>query len=97
MTGIILHNGAELPGNFSAVAGAGSQAADSIQGCLQAYTGVLDVSSGKMSNAAMEYGQHVNQTQTALNDTAMQVNQAAQSHHGEVTDLDAGFAGSVGI
>jgi len=97
MSGMILHNGAELPGNFGALTSAGAQCSDNIQGCLNAYTGVLDVSAGKMSNAAMEFGQHVHQTQTSLNDTAQQVNMAAQSHHGEVSDLDAGFAGSVGI
>ena len=97
MSGMILHNGAELPGNFGQLTSAGQQCADSIQGCLSSYTSLLDVSDGKMSLSAMEYGQHVHTTQTALNDTAQQVNQAAQSHHGEVNDMDAGFAGSVGI
>ncbi|UCN12887.1 MULTISPECIES: hypothetical protein [Mycobacterium avium complex (MAC)] len=97
MSGMILHNGAELPGNFAALSSTGANCGDHIQQCLQSYMGVLDVSDGKMSNSAMEFGQYVNQTQTGLNDTAQNVNMAAQGHHGEVNDLDAGFAGSVGI
>lgn len=97
MSGVILHNGAELPGNFGLLTSYGQQCGDHIQSCLNAYTGVLDVSDGKMSQAAMEFGQHVHQSQTSLNETAQNINQAAQNHHGEVNDLDAGFAGSVGI
>ena len=97
MSGIILHNGAELPGNFVALTSTGAQCGDHIQQCLNSYMAVQDVSSGRMTDSAMEFGQYVHQAQTGLNDTAQNVNMAAQGHHGEVNDLDAGFAGTVGI
>ena len=39
MSGMILHNGAELPGNFAALSSTGANCGDHIQQCLQSYMG----------------------------------------------------------
>jgi hypothetical protein len=96
MSGMILHNGAELPGQFAALNATTSQCMDQIHACQQAYNGLLDVSAGRASASAGEFGQHVASTQSSLQDTSAAVTAVAQSHHGEVLDLDGGFAGLVG-
>lgn len=96
MSGIILHNGAELPGQFAALNATTASCMDHIQACQQAYTGLLDVSAGRSSSAAGEFGQHVASLQSSMQDTNHAVTAVAQSHHGEVVDIDGGFAGLVG-
>ncbi len=94
--GFMLHNGGELPGQFSSLMANTQACQDHAQACHNAYTGLLDVSTGRAPSAAGEFGNHVYSTQTSLQETAANVTMAAQSHHGEVNDIDASFASIVG-
>ncbi len=96
MSGTILHNGGELSGQFGSLFGTVGQCQDSIQGCLAAYNGLQDVSTGQASSAANEFGNHVAGLQNSMQETNHAVTSAAQSHHGEVTDIDGAFASIVG-